>query len=64
MTSSNSTHTQCACDHVTNFALLVNVAGIEADPDHTLALEIITSVGICISLVCLAICIYTFTTFR
>ncbi|XP_077189329.1 adhesion G protein-coupled receptor L2 isoform X14 [Paroedura picta] len=61
----NKTHTTCACSHLTNFAILMAHRGIVyKNGMHELLLTVITWVGIVISLVCLAICIFTFCFFR
>uniref|UniRef100_A0A8C8VFJ8 Adhesion G protein-coupled receptor L2 n=1 Tax=Pelusios castaneus TaxID=367368 RepID=A0A8C8VFJ8_9SAUR len=61
----NKTHTSCACSHLTNFAILMAHREITyKDGVHELLLTVITWVGIVISLVCLAICIFTFCFFR
>ncbi|XP_053247914.1 adhesion G protein-coupled receptor L2 isoform X8 [Podarcis raffonei] len=60
----NKTHTTCACSHLTNFAILMAHRGIAYNGMHGLLLTVITWVGIVISLVCLAICIFTFCFFR
>ncbi|XP_043346350.1 adhesion G protein-coupled receptor L2 isoform X17 [Dermochelys coriacea] len=61
----NKTHTSCACSHLTNFAILMAHREIAyKDEVHELLLTVITWVGIVISLVCLAICIFTFCFFR
>ncbi|XP_070797340.1 adhesion G protein-coupled receptor L2 isoform X5 [Pituophis catenifer annectens] len=61
----NKTHTTCACSHLTNFAILMAHRGIVYNNGmHGLLLTVITWVGIVISLVCLAICIFTFCFFR
>ncbi|XP_054689260.1 adhesion G protein-coupled receptor L2 isoform X9 [Grus americana] len=61
----NKTHTTCACSHLTNFAILMAHREIVyKDGVHELLLTVITWVGIVISLVCLAICIFTFCFFR
>ncbi|XP_050833723.1 adhesion G protein-coupled receptor L2 isoform X6 [Serinus canaria] len=61
----NKTHTTCACSHLTNFAILMARREIVyKDGVHELLLTVITWVGIVISLVCLAICIFTFCFFR
>nr|XP_039261369.1 adhesion G protein-coupled receptor L2-like isoform X1 [Styela clava] len=64
MTENNETHTTCECDHLTSFAVLVNHAGVTIAPIHDMALTIVTSVGISISIVCLLLCILTFSCFR
>ncbi|KAJ8357672.1 hypothetical protein SKAU_G00204660 [Synaphobranchus kaupii] len=61
----NKTHTTCSCSHLTNFAILmahrevIGRAGM-----HELFLGILTRVGIAVSLVCLAISIFTFCFFH
>ncbi|XP_015671170.1 adhesion G protein-coupled receptor L2 isoform X1 [Protobothrops mucrosquamatus] len=61
----NKTHTTCACSHLTNFAILMAHRGtVYKNGMHGLLLTVITWVGIVISLVCLAICIFTFCFFR
>uniref|UniRef100_A0A4W3J3L4 Adhesion G protein-coupled receptor L3 n=1 Tax=Callorhinchus milii TaxID=7868 RepID=A0A4W3J3L4_CALMI len=62
---SNKTHTTCSCNHLTNFAVLMAHKDVKlSDPVHELLLEVITWVGILISLVCLLICIFTFCFFH
>uniref|UniRef100_A0A452H2M8 Adhesion G protein-coupled receptor L3 n=1 Tax=Gopherus agassizii TaxID=38772 RepID=A0A452H2M8_9SAUR len=61
--TTNKTHTTCSCNHLTNFAVLM--AHVEhSDTVHDLLLDVITWVGILLSLVCLLICIFTFCFFR
>ncbi|XP_062993082.1 adhesion G protein-coupled receptor L2 isoform X8 [Elgaria multicarinata webbii] len=61
----NKTHTTCACSHLTNFAILMAHRGlVYKNGMDGLLLTVITWVGIVISLVCLAICIFTFCFFR
>ncbi|XP_048394937.1 adhesion G protein-coupled receptor L2 isoform X16 [Stegostoma tigrinum] len=61
----NRTHTKCECRHLTNFAIIMAHKEIEYSTEmHELILSIITWVGIVISLICLAICIFTFCFFR
>ncbi|XP_039583032.1 adhesion G protein-coupled receptor L2 isoform X9 [Passer montanus] len=65
LVDTNKTHTTCACSHLTNFAILMARREIVyKDGVHELLLTVITWVGILISLVCLAICIFTFCFFR
>ncbi|XP_048383029.1 adhesion G protein-coupled receptor L3 isoform X6 [Stegostoma tigrinum] len=65
MLASNRTHTTCSCNHLTNFAVLMAHKDVKfSDPVHELLLEVITWVGILISLVCLLICIFTFCFFH
>ncbi|XP_031756723.1 adhesion G protein-coupled receptor L2 isoform X19 [Xenopus tropicalis] len=65
LVDTNKTHTTCACSHLTNFAILMAHREI-VYPNRVqeLLLTVITWVGIVISLVCLAICIFTFCFFR
>uniref|UniRef100_UPI00398E8B62 adhesion G protein-coupled receptor L2 isoform X1 n=1 Tax=Pristiophorus japonicus TaxID=55135 RepID=UPI00398E8B62 len=61
----NRTHTKCECRHLTNFAIIMAHKEVEFSSGmHELVLSIITWVGIVISLVCLALCIFTFCFFR
>ncbi|XP_039767849.1 adhesion G protein-coupled receptor L2 isoform X22 [Ornithorhynchus anatinus] len=65
LVDTNKTHTTCACSHLTNFAILMAHREIAyKDGVHELLLTVITWVGIVISLVGLAICIFTFCFFR
>lgn len=63
--ATNKTHTTCTCSHLTNFAILMahrEHAGVGSI--HELLLTVITRMGIAVSLVCLAISIFTFCFFR
>ncbi|XP_072261021.1 adhesion G protein-coupled receptor L3 isoform X2 [Pyxicephalus adspersus] len=63
--TTNRTHTKCSCNHLTNFAVLMaHVAVKQYDVVHDLLLDVITWVGILLSLVCLLMCIFTFCFFR
>lgn len=63
--TTNKTHTTCSCNHLTNFAVLMaHVEVKHSDAVHDLLLDVITWVGILLSLVCLLICIFTFCFFR
>ncbi|XP_018113654.1 adhesion G protein-coupled receptor L2 isoform X18 [Xenopus laevis] len=65
LVETNKTHTTCACSHLTNFAILMAHREIVYNNNvQELLLTVITWVGIVISLVCLAICIFTFCFFR
>ncbi|XP_007638551.1 adhesion G protein-coupled receptor L2 isoform X4 [Cricetulus griseus] len=65
LVDTNKTRTTCACSHLTNFAILMAHREISyKDGVHELLLTVITWVGILVSLVCLAICIFTFCFFR
>lgn len=63
-TTSNTTHTTCYCDHLTNFAILMDVHAVYLPIEHEIALQIITYVGCIISIVCLVLAIITFQLFR
>lgn len=52
--ASNKTHSVCKCDHLTNFAVLMQIksdSDLEVDESHAVALEIITYVGCGLSLI-------------
>ncbi|XP_051021998.1 adhesion G protein-coupled receptor L4 isoform X2 [Acomys russatus] len=59
MTYSNETHTSCRCSHLTHFAILMSSSTSIDIKDYNI-LTRITQLGIIISLICLAICIFTF----
>ncbi|KAM3604365.1 uncharacterized protein V6R79_010002 [Siganus canaliculatus] len=61
----NKSHTTCSCSHLTNFAILMAHRGNVGDGSvHELLLTVITRMGIAVSLVCLAISLFTFCFFR
>nr|XP_044986134.1 adhesion G protein-coupled receptor L3 isoform X4 [Jaculus jaculus] len=63
--TTNKTHTSCSCNHLTNFAVLMaHVEVKHSDAVHDLLLDVVTWVGILLSLACLLICIFTFCFFR
>jgi len=62
--TTNQTHTTCQCDHLTNFAVLMDVRATYLPPPHQMALQIITYIGCIISVVCLLLAIVTFQLFR
>ncbi|XP_043431308.1 adhesion G protein-coupled receptor L4 isoform X1 [Prionailurus bengalensis] len=59
LTYSNETHTSCRCNHLTHFAILMSSGPSIGIKDYNI-LTRITQLGIIISLICLAICIFTF----
>lgn len=59
LTYSNGTHTSCRCNHLTHFAILMSPGPSIGIKDYNI-LTRITQLGIIISLICLAICIFTF----
>ncbi|RXN09247.1 adhesion G -coupled receptor L2 isoform X1 [Labeo rohita] len=61
----NKSHTTCSCSHLTNFAVLMahrELLGV--DKVQELLLSVISRVGIVVSLICLAMSIFTFCFFR
>ncbi|XP_024922033.1 adhesion G protein-coupled receptor L2b.1 isoform X5 [Cynoglossus semilaevis] len=61
----NKSHTTCSCSHLTNFAILMAHRGNVGEGSvHELLLTVITRMGIAVSLVCLAISLFTFSFFR
>uniref|UniRef100_A0A672I240 Adhesion G protein-coupled receptor L3 n=1 Tax=Salarias fasciatus TaxID=181472 RepID=A0A672I240_SALFA len=65
--ATNRTHTSCSCTHLTSFAVLMAHVEVKVDTSdsmHDVLLDVITWVGILLSLVCLLICIFTFCFFR
>ncbi|XP_041357140.1 adhesion G protein-coupled receptor L4-like isoform X2 [Gigantopelta aegis] len=56
----NSTHVTCQSDHLTNFAILMDVQGIKMHVVHSAILQFITLVGCVISMICLFVCWLTF----
>ncbi|XP_018565685.1 latrophilin Cirl isoform X4 [Anoplophora glabripennis] len=61
---SNTTHTVCYCDHLTNFAILMDVHAIYLPIPHEIALQIITYIGCIVSIICLILAIITFQLFH
>ncbi|XP_064625348.1 adhesion G protein-coupled receptor L3-like [Lineus longissimus] len=66
LVSTNSTHATCTCDHLTNFAILMDVYGSaeEISPPDRLALDIVTYLGCIVSIICLTMAIIVFSIFR
>ncbi|XP_050720074.1 adhesion G protein-coupled receptor L2-like isoform X8 [Eriocheir sinensis] len=60
----NTSHTICQCDHLTNFAVLMDIHATPMSYPHHLALSIITYVGCVISIVCLLLATIVFHAFR
>ncbi|XP_047519643.1 latrophilin Cirl isoform X2 [Pieris napi] len=61
---SNLTHTGCACSHLTNFAILMDVHGVSIGAKHVMALRLLTLIGCAISAVALLAAIVVFQCFR
>ncbi|XP_013148877.1 PREDICTED: latrophilin Cirl isoform X2 [Papilio polytes] len=57
---SNATHTGCACSHLTNFAILMDVHGVALGHQHELALRLLTLVGCGVSSVALVAAVLVF----
>ncbi|XP_071119599.1 adhesion G protein-coupled receptor L3-like isoform X3 [Haliotis cracherodii] len=64
MIQTNNTHTTCKCNHLTNFAVLMDITGTKLSPGHILSLRIITLVGCIISIICLLLTWITFVAFK
>lgn len=56
----NMSYSVCRCNHLTNFAILMQVVPIELTTGHRVALSTIGYVGCSISIFCLAITLVTF----
>lgn len=62
--SYNITHVRCQCEHLTNFAVLMDFHATPLPPTHSLALAVITYVGCVVSIVCLLLAIVVFHVFK
>ncbi|CAH0762138.1 unnamed protein product [Bemisia tabaci] len=60
----NNTHTVCQCNHLTHFAILMDVHTTDLMAPHQVALQIITYIGCIISILCLMLAVITFQIFR
>ncbi|TRY57414.1 hypothetical protein DNTS_031411, partial [Danionella cerebrum] len=61
----NRSHTTCSCSHLTNFAVLMaHRELLDANKVQELLLSVISRVGIVVSLICLAMSIFTFCFFH
>ncbi|KAL8572517.1 hypothetical protein ACOMHN_019556 [Nucella lapillus] len=63
---SNKTHTKCKCDHLTSFAVLMDITGatILIPPKARFSLELITYIGCTVSILCLMLSWVTFACFK
>ncbi|GBN72848.1 hypothetical protein AVEN_72701-1 [Araneus ventricosus] len=61
--SGNDTYTLCVCDHLTNFALLMDYQGLLDDVDQR-PFHYITLVGCILSIISLSICVVVFSCYR
>ncbi|UYV65989.1 hypothetical protein LAZ67_3006074 [Cordylochernes scorpioides] len=60
----NRSHTSCACSHLTNFAVLMDIRATKLIYSHEKVLEILSYAGCSISIICLIFAILTFHFFR
>ena len=56
--------TVCECDHLTHFAILLSAAPLNLTDDVALSLEIISYVGVSISLIAMSVTVFTFILFK
>ncbi|ESO92386.1 hypothetical protein LOTGIDRAFT_216894 [Lottia gigantea] len=63
LVKTDDSSTTCQCDHLTNFAILMDVKGVEMSVIHSSLLRYITLVGCIISIICLLLCFITFNCF-
>uniref|UniRef100_A0A8C6Q323 Adhesion G protein-coupled receptor D1 n=1 Tax=Nothobranchius furzeri TaxID=105023 RepID=A0A8C6Q323_NOTFU len=56
----NMSYSVCLCNHLTNFAILMQVVPLELTTDHKMALSTIGYIGCSISIFCLTITLVTF----
>ncbi|XP_061182218.1 adhesion G protein-coupled receptor L1-like [Saccostrea echinata] len=56
----NSTHVTCQCNHLTNFAILMDVSGVELGYEHVMSLTFISYIGCIVSIIFLATSWLTF----
>ncbi|XP_012683935.2 adhesion G-protein coupled receptor D1 isoform X2 [Clupea harengus] len=59
-TGGNLSYSVCLCNHLTNFAILMQVVPMELSKAHQVALSTISYIGCSISIFCLAITLVTF----
>ncbi|XP_034749028.1 adhesion G protein-coupled receptor E2 [Etheostoma cragini] len=60
---SSPEHTVCSCNHLSSFAVLMALYEIK-DNNNKFVLNLITQVGLSLSLICLFLCILTFSLIR
>lgn len=58
--ATNRTHTQCRCDHLTNFAVLMDLHSAPLASHHQQALAAVTYAGCGLSILCLALSLVVF----
>nr|XP_033812688.1 adhesion G-protein coupled receptor D1 isoform X3 [Geotrypetes seraphini] len=59
-TSGNLNYSVCRCNHLTNFAILMQVVPVELSRTHQVALSSISYIGCSLSIFCLTITLVTF----
>ncbi|VDM47157.1 unnamed protein product [Toxocara canis] len=59
----NSTHTVCHCDHLTHFAVLMDIYNQKLPVVHNMMLTFITYAGCSLSMVCLLLSLFAFSCF-
>lgn len=59
-TTFTSNMTSCSCNHLTHFAILLSSKPLDLTPEHSLALQTISAIGVSISLVAMALTILVF----
>lgn len=66
MVNTTATTTTCSCTHLTSFAILMDVSGNVGEFSGRLAsaLDVVSTIGCAISIVCLTLCVAVFTFFR
>ncbi|CAG2218311.1 ADGRL1 [Mytilus edulis] len=64
LVKTNNSHTTCQCDHMTNFAILMDTVGTKLSLEHQITLTAITYLGCIVSITCLLCCIFTFCFFK
>ena len=62
--TTNKSHTVCRCDHLTNFAILMDLHSSNLDSGHQAALTVVTYVGCAVAILCLLMAFIMFTFFR
>ena len=61
---SNTSVTVCECNHLTHFAILLSAAPLNLTDPSVLSLEVIGYVGVSVSLVAMALTVFTFIAFK
>ncbi|MFH4973304.1 hypothetical protein AB6A40_000013 [Gnathostoma spinigerum] len=59
----NRSHTICHCDHLTHFAVLMDIRSNEIPIEHEVTLTFVTYVGCTLSIVCLFLSLFAFHCF-